>query len=55
MVVVAKKFVYIRRFEGEPKQADFRLEEETLPDLKDGGNFANFYIFYRISVSNNKF
>jgi hypothetical protein len=45
MVVVAKKFVYIRRFDGEPKPTDFRLEEETLTDLKDGGNFAYFPIF----------
>jgi len=32
---VAKKFVYVKRFVGEPKQDDFRLEEETLPALGD--------------------
>lgn len=36
-MVVAKKFVYVKRFVGEPKPTDFRLEEETLPELKDGG------------------
>lgn len=36
-MVVAKKFVYVNRFVGEPKPSDFRLEEETLPALKSGG------------------
>lgn len=36
-MVVAKKFVYVKRFVGEPKPTDFRLEEETLPELKDEG------------------
>lgn len=36
-MVTAKKFIYAKRFEGLPKVTDFRLEEEILPDLKDGG------------------
>lgn len=36
-MVVAKKFIYAKRFVGEPKYSDFTLEEETLPELKDGG------------------
>lgn len=36
-MVLAKKFIYVNRFVGEPKPTDFRLEEETLPALKDGG------------------
>lgn len=33
----AKKFVYAKKFEGLPKVSDFSLENETLPELKDGG------------------
>lgn len=36
-MVQAKKFIYVKRFEGLPKVTDFRLEEETLPNLDDGG------------------
>ncbi|XP_037903095.1 prostaglandin reductase 1-like isoform X1 [Hermetia illucens] len=34
-MVIAKKFVYVSKFVGEPKLSDFKLEEEQLPDLKD--------------------
>lgn len=37
-MVQSKKFVYVKRFDGVPKLTDFRLEEETLPELQDGGN-----------------
>lgn len=47
MVAVAKKFVYIRRFVGEPKPSDFRLEEETLPPLKDGGKY---FLYTKVEV-----
>lgn len=33
----ARKFVYTEKFQGLPKLSDFRLEEESLPELKDGG------------------
>lgn len=36
-MVKAKKFIYAARFDGLPKISDFRLEEETLDELKDGG------------------
>lgn len=36
-MVQAKKFIFAKRFEGMPKISDFRLEEESLPELKDGG------------------
>lgn len=36
--VTAKKFVYAKRFDGEPKLTDFDLVEEKLPALKDGGD-----------------
>lgn len=33
----AKKFIYAKRFDGIPKISDFQLEEEILPELRDGG------------------
>ena len=36
-MVGAKKFMNVSRFSGEPKLTDFKLEEEQLPALKDGG------------------
>lgn len=36
-MVKAQKFIYSKRFVGEPKLTDFSLEEEELPDLNDGG------------------
>lgn len=36
-MVKAKKFIFAKRFDGMPKITDFRLEEETLPALNDGG------------------
>lgn len=36
-MVKAKRFVYAKRFDGEPKPDDFKLEEEDLPELQDGG------------------
>lgn len=41
-MVQAKKFIYTKRFDGLPKLTDFRLEEETLPALSDGGKFHIF-------------
>lgn len=41
-MVKAKKFLYVKRFDGEPKNSDFQLVDEDLPDIKDGGN--NNYI-----------
>ncbi|KAL9696283.1 hypothetical protein quinque_015568 [Culex quinquefasciatus] len=36
MVYTAKKWIYARSFDGEPKPDDFRLEEEVMPELQDG-------------------
>lgn len=36
-MVQAKKFIFANRFDGMPKVDDFVLEEETLPDVLDGG------------------
>lgn len=40
IMVQAKKFIFAKRFDGMPKLSDFRLEEETLPALEDGGLFS---------------
>lgn len=37
-MVKTKKFIYAKVFDGEPKETDFKLVEEELPALKDGGN-----------------
>lgn len=36
-MVKAKKFLYAKRFVGEPKPSDFELVEEELPALKENG------------------
>ncbi len=36
-MVKTKKFIYAKAFVGEPKETDFKLVEEELPALKDGG------------------
>lgn len=36
-MVKAHRFVYAKKFEGEPKLTDFTLEEEELPALNEGG------------------
>ena len=43
----AKKFIYAKKFDGMPKVTDFRLEEETLPELKDGGSCIFISIFFQ--------
>lgn len=37
-MVKAKKYIYARHFHNEPNLDNFKLEEEDLPELKDGGN-----------------
>lgn len=37
VLYTAKKWIYARAFDGEPKLDDFRLEEEVMPAIKDGG------------------
>jgi hypothetical protein len=39
-MVKTKKFIFARRFVGEPKEDDFTLVEEELPPLKEGGKFT---------------
>lgn len=36
-MVKSKNFLIVKDFEGEPKESDFKLVEEVLPPLKDGG------------------
>lgn len=36
-MVKAKVFIYAKPFEGDPQLSNFRLIEEELPPLKNGG------------------
>ena len=36
-MIKSKKWVKAREFSGLPNPEDFKLEEEELPELKDGG------------------
>ena len=44
----AKKWVKCKAFEGQVTQENFKLEEEELPALQDGGNiiFTKILKFY---------
>lgn len=37
--IIANKYVLTKYFQGEPKKSDFKIVEEELPELKDGGIF----------------
>lgn len=39
--VKAHKYVLIKYFQGEPKKSDFKIVEEELPELKDGGDLSD--------------
>lgn len=36
--VKAQKYVLTKYFQGEPKKTDFKIVEEKIPELKDGGD-----------------
>lgn len=36
-MVVAKKYIYVKEYDGLPKDENVKIVEETLPSLKDGG------------------
>lgn len=41
----AQAWILKKLFEGEPKLSDFLLEEQTLGDIKDGGNNSiNYFV-----------
>ena len=48
-MVVAKKFIIAKHFEGEPKPSDLKLVEEELPPIKDGGKFFLFTVLFVIT------
>lgn len=45
-MVRAKIFIYAKKFEGLPKVSDFELQEEELPNLKDGGKSMIVWMLY---------
>lgn len=40
--ITAQKYVLTKYFQGEPKNSDFKIVEEKIPDLKDGGKTVYF-------------
>lgn len=36
-MTTSKKFILAKYFDGAPKESDFKLVEEELPPIKDGG------------------
>lgn len=45
-MVKAKKFIYSKPFIGLPKISDFQLEEETLPELQNGGSYLCLFLTF---------
>lgn len=39
-MVVARKFVCVSKFDGEPKHTDFEMQSEELPELIEGGKIS---------------
>lgn len=39
-MVLAKKFVYVKEFDGMPKDENLKIVEEELPELKNGGKLS---------------
>ena len=37
-MVVAKKYVFVKAYDGFPSDENIALQDETLPSLQDGGN-----------------
>lgn len=36
-MVIAKKYIIVKYFEGEPKASDVKIVEHKLPPIEDGG------------------
>ena len=45
---ITQKWVLKRPFEGVPKEEDFELVEETLPDLQEGGELPLWLMFLKL-------
>lgn len=45
-MVIAKKVIIDKRFNGMPKPSDFKIIEEQLPPLKEGGECFDWPIQY---------
>ena len=56
--MLARKFVLNNKIRGVPKLTDFKLVEETLPELQDGGKlyllissyFIHLFTYYIILI-----
>lgn len=48
-MVIAKKYVVLNPFVGEPKKSDFEIVEEVLPELQENGKLlVKLYLFFSI-------
>lgn len=45
-MVKAQKFIYAKKFVGEPKETDFTLETEELAPIKDGGRWSTIKLCF---------
>lgn len=41
-MITAKKFILEKSFNGTPRDENFKLVEEQIGELENGGNFFNF-------------
>ena len=53
-MVKAKSWVKLREFSGTPTKDDFKLVEEDLPELKDGGTVILF-LFHKLLANVDRF
>lgn len=44
-MVLAKKYIVLNPFVGEPKTSDFQIVEEQLPSLKENGKSLTFFSY----------
>lgn len=50
-MVKARKFICTTVFDGEPKQSDFELQNEELPQLNDGGKSLIIFVIFAFITS----
>ena len=53
-MVKAKSWIKLREFSGTPTKNDFKLAEEDLPEIKDGGAVILF-LFHKLLANGDRF
>lgn len=57
-MVIARKYIIVKHFDGEPKETDLKLVEEELPPIEDGGKYfiiSSCRLFFLIKTKNKIF